>query len=326
MANMDANSRAMMEMFEKTMAENKAELVAQLDVEKQRHTENEKRHEQEMKNLVKSLQPQQGPNQTGGTSSIPAYSSDLTPSKPPALTNAVTLSAFDSWVSEWEKYAIHIGLSEMGQTEQIVTLSKCFDSELKLTVRHRIKITDSSNDNVVQILEKIRQHLRDERNLVLDRVMFHERKQREDESFNSFFVSLKDIAENCSFCVDCKDCKHCDNCRDGHLVTSIVSGVYDQDLRHKLLEHRVIKLDDAVSICQAHEAMATKRAPRQSNNGNQINRQDSKYMLNSPKQSRQQQQQQQCCPKCGGDCADRKCPAVKDPCKNCKKTHLVKSH
>ena len=45
-------------------------------------------------------------------------------------------------------------------------------------------------------------NIRQQRNVALDRVIFEERKQEEGEMFDTFYVSLKEIAGDADLCTD----------------------------------------------------------------------------------------------------------------------------
>ena len=115
----------------------------------------------------------------------------------------------------------------MSPEQQRLAFRKCLDPEMRTTVRARLGIADDSALSVNEMIEKIREWLREQRNIVRDKVAFQERKQKEGESFNKFFVALNDIAANCNLCKYCSD---------DRFITSIIAGVCDPVLREKLLE------------------------------------------------------------------------------------------
>jgi len=72
-------------------------------------------------------------------------------------------------------------------------------------------IQDDINLEVEEIADQIGEWFRQQRNIVRDRVEFHERWQQHGETFNAFFNAL-----NCDQFV---------TCRDDQFATAIVAGV-----------------------------------------------------------------------------------------------------
>ena len=61
-----------------------------------------------------------------------------------------------------------------------------------------LDIKQDARDTPEEAIEKIRRHLREERNIIRDLVAFDTRKQRQGESFTSFLVALKKVAHEAS--------------------------------------------------------------------------------------------------------------------------------
>ena len=213
-----------------------------------------------MQALVDAMKPAQGAPPVVGDGGAAGGGGALNPKRvlrvnpPEKLSPSVTLSAFASWMAEWREYAALAGVLTFEQGDQVRALRKQFSTEMRETVRHRLEIADETKDTVDEILEKIRLYLREQRNIVRDRVAFAEKKQKDGESFNSYLVGLKAIAEDCDFCTRCPDCQHCGKCKDERLITAIVAGVYNQELRQKLLEKKNATLQEIIDISQTFEA------------------------------------------------------------------------
>lgn len=85
-----------------------------------------------------------------------------------------------------------------------------------------------------------------QQNIALRRVRFEERRQQNGELFDDFFVSLKELAD---------DAELCSACVDDRLVTRIISGVADQNLRRKLLAiDPPPSLAEALRVCRSEES------------------------------------------------------------------------
>ncbi|KAG7160755.1 hypothetical protein Hamer_G030937 [Homarus americanus] len=71
---------------------------------------------------------------------------------------------------------------------------------------------DDQAVTVDDLLTRIKEHLQWQRQVALRRVRFEERRQREGESFDDFYVALKELAD---------DAELCDQCLDARFVTHI---------------------------------------------------------------------------------------------------------
>jgi hypothetical protein len=79
-------------------------------------------------------------------------------------------------------------------------------------------------------------------------------KQRANESADNWLCELRELASKCGFSEDC-----CSKCLPTRILGQIVYGVYDYDLRRKLLEQGdELKLDEAIDILRVAEAASTK--------------------------------------------------------------------
>ena len=79
------------------------------------------------------------------------------------------------------------------------------DDPLKL-VKYSLGV-DVANATVTtaNIIEKIKEQLRKQRNAILDRREFFQLVQEVGEPFNDFLMAIKEIHEFCNFCVHCQD-------------------------------------------------------------------------------------------------------------------------
>ena len=111
-----------------------------------------------------------------------------------------------------------------------------------------IDISDESNLTVEEILDRIQQHLRQKRNVALDRVAFEERKQERGENFDDYYVAIRKLADESDLCI---------HCIEERLTTKIMSGLYNQETRQKLLAITPFpQLKTVVDICRSEESAA----------------------------------------------------------------------
>ena len=93
----------------------------------------------------------------------------------------------------------------------------CLTEDMRQHLKCAIEI-DANDDEVSvnAILDEIQKHLRQKRNIAIDRVAFENRKQEEGESFDQYYVALKKLATESSLC---------EQCVDSRLVTKIMAGI-----------------------------------------------------------------------------------------------------
>jgi hypothetical protein len=79
------------------------------------------------------------------------------------------------------------------------------------------------------------------------------KKQSANESSDNWLCELRELASKCGLSEDC-----CSNCQPTRILGQIVYGVYDDDVRRKLLEQGdELKLDEAIDILSVSEAAST---------------------------------------------------------------------
>ena len=91
----------------------------------------------------------------------------------------------------------------------------------------------SSVWNMVEILDAIHGYVRSKRNVTLERVALKksntkERRQEEGETFDEYYIALREIANNADLCKVCMD---------DRLTTRIMSGIRAPETKRKLLAH-----------------------------------------------------------------------------------------
>lgn len=87
------------------------------------------------------------------------------------------------------------------------------------TLAHAIGTAeDDYSLSVDDVFKRVTDHFQRQRNLELRPVKFEERRHLAAESFEEFYVALKELPD---------DVELCDSCLDSHLVTCITSGVRD---------------------------------------------------------------------------------------------------
>ena len=288
----------------------------------------EQRHQEQIEHLSRIVSQSTGSGTTNASSNSPddsdvsgtasrgAASAPDGPTvkaahPPEKLARDISLRAFKSWRNTWEDYATLARLSRLPSAEQIACLRTCFTDEMRSTLEHIIA-EDSSDPS--DVLDKIEKHLRDQRNVALDRVLFEERRQDEGESFDSFFISLKELAAEAELC---------DHCLEDRITTRIISGIRDSETRRQLLAIRPFpKLQEAADRCRSAEISKANEADLASTADRTVNRlQHRKPGARKPSQA----QRSESCGYCGEGCHESQelCPAWGKYCEQCgKRNHL----
>ena len=148
------------------------------------------------------------------------------------------------------------------------------------------------------LIQRMEDHIRRQRNVILDRRDFYLRRQEAGERFDDFFMSLKEIGQFCDFC---------ETCTDERFRDRILTGIRDEETVRLLLSEKNLTLGRTLDICRARE--------------NSI--QDSAALTSTPairamKQTSSREPGKRC-GYCGGewhvDLA--KCPARRSKCDSC---------
>ena len=167
------------------------------------------------------------------------------PARPPLLDTTTTYSKFRSWRTIWNDYQMLTKLDQLPLNIQKAEFRSCLTEEMRIHIKCAIDIHDEDGSTIEEILDKIQLHLRQKRNVALDRVYFEQRTQEENESFDDFYVAIKQLAEEADLC---------DECKNQRLTTKIMASVNDQELRQKLLALTPFPtLQTVVNLCRSQE-------------------------------------------------------------------------
>ena len=168
-----------------------------------------------------------------------------------------------------------------------------------------------------EIFEQIQEHLRQERNVALDRVAFDERKQETRETFDEFYVAVKNLAEESNLC---------DNCVEQRLTTKIMSGIktlkWDDCLilRLFLVWNRLLIYAEAKNLLQKTPMHLIRKLLL---NEYQITSMPSEkiwqYALNEEDSSKGNSNSSSGCMRCGFTHDKNSCPASNSTCNYCQK-------
>ena len=185
----------------------------------------------------------------------------------PVLSSSATFADF---TESWEDYAQCQHLDSQSRETRVAAIRQTLDEDLRRFIREGTIPLPPSPD-VGSIIEAARTYIRSQRNPLFDRVDFYGRTQRQGETFDNFFTSLKEIVKACAFSSPspCDACsrRNCQDCAVSLRPTAneilrdrIVVGVRDDETRHNLLAKKDLTLDEAVDIFRAEEAATQTRS------------------------------------------------------------------
>jgi hypothetical protein len=165
--------------------------------------------------------------------------------------------SFELWHAQWK---IFLALStidtvlEADERPEYKTnvLLLCLSKETLQAVLSMGLDEDDLEDHEV-IIQQLRDRCNAGRNRHVWRQQFAMKKQRANESADNWLCELRELASKCEFLKDC-----CSKCQPTRILGQIVFGVYDDDVRRKLLKRGdKLKLDEAIDILRVAEAAST---------------------------------------------------------------------
>ena len=261
--------------------------------------------------ILHALQQLQRPNPTPESSRRTINVSSL-----PKLDKDVSLEEFLAWRAAWNDLYEVERVKTYSLREQSSALRMAMTLEMRCKLKNALKIDPEVELEPKAILDQIQQYIRSQRNVTIDRVDFDQCKQKENESFDDFYVRLCTIAEGAQLC---------GTCRDTRMATRIISGIHDQEVKKKLLALRPFpKEQQVVDICRGEEAAAHNQSALAKPPA--VAKVTKKHKGKQP-DAKKGQKTHDLCGKCGtSKHADGKsCPATGAVCSACgKKNHFAR--
>ena len=154
----------------------------------------------------------------------------------------ISLRDFRAWKASWEDYFELSNGPRLTDSHQLALLRTCLSPDMRATLGQTIPARGKLADQ----LDKIAGHFRRQRNVALHRVRFEQRHQDHGETFDHFYVGLRELAA---------DADLCGTCLNDRLTTRITAGVASEDLRKKLLAINPFpRLEDVVARCRGEES------------------------------------------------------------------------
>ena len=121
---------------------------------------------------------------------------------PPAkLTPDLSLREFRAWRATWTNVFELSDGQRPSLDRQLALFRTCLSSEMRAALGHPIPTKTTLNEQ----LDEIAEHFRRQRNIALYRVQFEQRQQQAGESFDNFYVSIRELATDAelALCLVC---------------------------------------------------------------------------------------------------------------------------
>ena len=116
-------------------------------------------------------------------------------------------------------------------------------------------LADNEKDKPYVYLEKFKQHITPQVNLVYSRFQFLDREQNDGEKSSEFVTALKLLAQHCDYDNWWYDGDDTRNLKDEMVRDKIVASIKCPDIKRKLIQKgNDLKLKDAIDLIHAHEA------------------------------------------------------------------------
>ena len=144
-------------------------------------------------------------NRTSGEAQAPVTGKINAAARPPLLDTTTTYSKFRFWRTTWNDYVTISNIDKLPLNIQKAEFRSCLSEDMRIHIKCAIDVSDDDQSTIEEILDKIQQHLRQKRNIALDRVSFEQREQQVGESFDEFYVAVKQLAEEADLCEHCEE-------------------------------------------------------------------------------------------------------------------------
>ena len=162
---------------------------------------------------------------------------------PEQMPADITLRDLSAWRRSWDDFAELEQLGRLPVSQQRAMLRTHLTVEMRAVLQLAIGIDNDDASSVSEILDAIHGYVRSKRNVTLDRVALEERRQEEGETFDEYYIALREIANNADLC---------QVCMDDRLSTRIMSGIREPETKRKLLTHTPTpSLQTTLNICRS---------------------------------------------------------------------------
>lgn len=118
---------------------------------------------------------------------------------PPPLAQKIALRSCEEWRQLWDNYAVMIDLHGVHQHKQLIQVCLYLSADTRWTIRTVLACL-TSDLLLEEVLQQIRDFVRDQRNEALGHLAFNQCRQAHAEKFVNFYVRLKQITDYMDLC------------------------------------------------------------------------------------------------------------------------------
>lgn len=243
--------------------------------------------------------------------------------KPLNITDGDLKENFTFFQRSWERYLVASNLQDKDENKKIaILLTAVGDDVFKRFDSLPLSEDDKSTEK--KLLTALGKCFTPEVNKRYERAMFTYASQEPDESYDTYFVRLRGLIQNCQYGELLEDL----------LLDKIICSIKDHSLRARLWENRKIDLQTAIDTCRSKEASDKQLKEidvHSSSNSsgtiladvNKLKYSSRKSRSRSPKRNAKTDVQ---CNYCGyKHKSDGNCPAKNATCRKCNKAgHFAK--
>ena len=130
------------------------------------------------------------------------------------LISSANMADFVAWEEAWRDYARCQRLDSHDKATRFAAIRQTLDEDLRRFVREGI-ITMPSDPDANDVIDGGKSFIRRQRNPLLDRIAFFERRQQKGESFDSYYAHLNELFKASDFTSSlCSPCtaRMCNGC------------------------------------------------------------------------------------------------------------------
>jgi RNase H-like domain found in reverse transcriptase/Reverse transcriptase (RNA-dependent DNA polymerase)/Integrase zinc binding domain/Retroviral aspartyl protease len=233
----------------------------------------------------------------------------LEPPKPLRIDARNLKETWETWISDYELYAIASGLAEKSAAVQYATFLHVIGESARAVYRGFQFADADASRNVVNIRGKFAEYCTPKKNEVYERYTFNQLVPAAGESIDSFVATLRQHVKDCGYGTEA----------DKMIRDRIVFTYGDARVREKLISTDDLTLAKAIEVCRAAEATRDRMQTMSDCHAAaavHAVRHDKPAKLHAAVDASQSSDS---CGNCGRHHEPKKCPAYDQKCSNCRR-------
>ena len=168
----------------------------------------------------------------------------LNPPKYLEIDGSGVKERWKEWKQAWERYILLSGVDKQEKKFQSALLLHSIGPDSVRIYNGMSFGEDEDKDDPSVLMKKFDVHFLGEARDFIERMKFNRRKQKNEESFETFLTALRNLAKTCEFC----KCSY-----DQRIMDRIIEGHKSEKVRDKLTGKSKLDLQTVLNICRAME-------------------------------------------------------------------------